>query len=308
MSIPNRMKDDAGRYALVDGIPFTMPVSTAGAQALMAAFYCNYEKAAALLPGNQLHPLRLFNGKAVFIVTVINYLHTTIGKHMEFGLALMVTRGAKPAPRVWPALFVDTYHTGQYLLDLPVSTEISVKVGRGIWGFPKHQANLDFTIHDDRVSAQYEENGQFAFRVEIDRPSTTNFPLNMGTTLYSRFRNMLVGSHIYYSGKAGMRLGKRAKGALYIGNSAKTSYMRDLSPEGKPFFTAFMPDLHGTLDDHVQSWFLTYADRPPKGAIDAKGSAYPVEDVDGLDSVTGLGLGDAWLSPPAIKDYARFKM
>ena len=33
-----------------------------------------------------------------------------------------------------------TSAVGQYVWDLPVSTEISVKGGKGIWGTPKHQA------------------------------------------------------------------------------------------------------------------------------------------------------------------------
>jgi hypothetical protein len=38
--------------------------------------------------------------------------------------------------------------TGQYIPDLPVSSEISVKGGKGIWGMPKHKSNLDFKITD----------------------------------------------------------------------------------------------------------------------------------------------------------------
>jgi hypothetical protein len=39
------------------------------------------------------------------------------------------------------------------------------------------------------------------------------------------------------------------------------------------------------LDDHFESWFLTY-DKPP------------AETPEGLESVVGLGYGRDWLEPP----------
>ena len=296
MSIPNRIKEYIGRYALVDGIPYAMPIQTAHSQAFMVGFYCDFAKAAALLPGNELHPLRLWNGKAVFIVTVVNYTNTTIGKYIEYRLAIAVTRGPRPATRILPAIFMDSYNTGQFLLDLPVSTEIAIKAGKGVWGFPKHHANLDFNVGDRMISSQYEADGEFAFRIEFERPSSTNFPLNIGAVNYSHFRNMLIASHNYFNSKAGLRLGKKALGNVYIGDSYRTAYMRDLKLESKPFFTLFMPDLNGILDDYVQSWFVTYPTPPSEG------------DSEGLESVIRLGQGQEWLEPPSITDYERFKI
>jgi len=72
--------------------------------------------------------------------------------------------------------------------------------------------------------------------------------------------------------------------------------MRDLKLESKPFFTLFMPDLNGILDDYVQSWFVTYPTPPSEG------------DSEGLESVIRLGQGQEWLGPPSITDYERFKI
>jgi hypothetical protein len=296
MGIPQRIKNYTGRYALVDDVPFTMPVATENSPALMAAFLCDYDKANKLLPGNELHPVKYFNGKAIFMVTVINYLHTNIGKYIEYSIALAVTRGAKPAPRMLPAVFMKAFNTGQFILELPVSTEISVKGGKGIWGMPKHKASLDFKITDTMVSAQYELNGDFAFRIEIEKPAKCNFPLNVGTVNYSHFRNMLMASNIYFNAKAGISLGKSAKGGLYIGDHKRTGYMRDLEIESKPLFTAFMPDAHGILDDHFECWFMTYEDKPDKVTP------------EGFASVINLGLNEDWPPAPSITDYEKYKI
>ncbi len=96
---PKRIKRYTGRYAFVDDIPYQMPVSARNSPALMAGFSCDREKANALLPGNEIHALKLPNGKATLLITVINYVDTSIGKYIEYSIAIGCTHGSKPAPR-----------------------------------------------------------------------------------------------------------------------------------------------------------------------------------------------------------------
>lgn len=295
MSVSKRIKDYEGRYAMVDGIPFKLPVGATKSPAIMAGFFCNYEKAKAILPGNELHPVKAF-GKAVFMVTVIDYRQTTIGKYIEYSIALAVTRGSKPAPAMLPAIMMKTYKTGQFILDLPVSSEISVKGGKGIWGMPKHKANLDFKITDSQVSSQYEKDGQFAFRIEIEKPRKTNFPINISAVNYSHFRNMLMASYIHFKTKAGIRLGKNATGRIFIGDHPRTRFLKDLQIQSKPFFTMYMPEANGILDDHFECWFMTYENQPEKVTP------------EGFESVFNLGLNEDWLPAPSITDYEKFKV
>jgi hypothetical protein len=295
MSVPKRIRDYEGRYAMVDGITFKLPVSATQSPALMAGFFCDYEQAKKMLPGNELHPVKVF-GKAVFMVTVIDYRHTTIGKYIEYSIALAVTRGSKPAPPLLPAMLMKTYKTGQFILDLPVSSEISVKGGKGIWGMPKHKANLDFIISDSQVSAQYEKDGQFAFRIEIDRPRKIIFPISIGSINYSHFRNMLMASYINFKSKAGIKLGKSATGRLFIGDHPRTKFLKDLQIQSKPFFTMYMPEANGILDDHFECWFMTYEEKPTQVTP------------EGFETVFNLGLNEDWLSAPSITDYEKFKI
>jgi hypothetical protein len=295
MSVPKRIKRYEGRYALVDNIPYKMPVNAHNSPALMAGFSCNYEKADALIPGNEIHALKLPNGKAALLVTVINYLDTSIGKYIEYSIAVACTHGAKPAPRLLSAILMKKYGTGQYILDLPVSSEISVKGGKGIWGMPKHKSNLNFEITDTVVSSQYEKDGQFAFRVEIDRPKSPSIKIKVGTTNYCRFRNMLMASYIYFDSKVGINLMKKARGRLFIGDHPNVAHLKDLEINGDPFFTMFMESANGILDDHFQCWFMTY-DHPPE--------TMP----EGLESIFHLGLSEDWLPAPSFTDYQKFRI
>lgn len=295
MGVPNRIKRYRDRHALVDGIPYVMPINCVDSPALFAGFQINADKAKNFLPGKELHPFRLWNGKGILLITVINYLETSIGKYIEFSIAIACTRGRKPAPPMLPGLFMNWYGTGQYVIDLPVSSEISVKGGKGIWGMPKHRANLDYKISDKVISSQYEKDKQFAMRIEIDRPSKVWIPFSIGATNYCKFRNMLMASYIYFKGKAGLNLFGSASARLYIGDHPKTAPLRDLEIDGNAFLTIYIPEANGILDDHLESWFLTY-DQPPDGMT------------EGMESVVDLGLDEEWLAPPSFTDYEKFKI
>ena len=292
---PKRIKRYKGKYALVDGISYEMPIFAKDSPALMAGFTCDWEKANALLPGNEIHAFRLPNGKAALLVTVINYVNTSIGKYIEYSIAIACTHGHKPAPRYMNALRSKHFGAGQYILDLPVSSEVSVKGGKGIWGMPKHQASLDFKVSEDMVSSQYEKDGQFAFRIEIERPKSSSLKLNVGTTNYCRFRNMLMASFIYFESKAGVNLFSKAKGSLFIGDHPNVAYLKELELSADPFFTMYMPKANGILDDHFDSWFMTY-DEPQ------------TEMPEGLESVCDLGNGEDWLEAPSCTDYEKYKI
>ena len=282
--IPRRIRRQAGRYALVDGIPFELPVNSEHTPALMALFSIDADKAKELIPGNEIYPFRLWR-RGVLAITVVDYQITDIGKYIEFSIALACTHGATPAPRLLPGLLMRHYGTGQFVYDLPVSTEISVKGGKGIWGMPKHQANLDFVITDETVSSQYDLDGQLAMKIEIQRPRRAWLPIRMGAVNYCAFRGLLMKSYIYFQGKTGFSLFKKGSATLTLGDHPRLRPLQNLDISPDPIFTAFFPDSRGVLDDHFEGWFVSAA-RPP------------TTKPEGLESVVNLGLSQEWLPPP----------
>jgi hypothetical protein len=282
---PRRIAQQAGRHALVDTIPFTMPVQGIKCSTLLAAFPVDPVKAAALLPGNELHPFLLWN-KGLLIVTVVDYRETNIGKYIEFSIALAVTHGAKPAPRLLPALLQGFFGTGQYVIDLPVSTEISVKGGKGIWGMPKHQANLNYVEGPRKISSQYDLDEQLGMYIEIERPGAVWLPVNTGAANYCAYRGMLFKSTIYFNGKAGFSLFNKTAAKIVIGDVPRLQVLKEIGLEPEPVMTLYLPEVTGILDDHFESWFVSTPEPP----------AIPPE---GFESVIGLGQGQAWLPPPS---------
>jgi hypothetical protein len=286
--VPRRQERLRGQHALADGIKYVMPVNSDDSPVLMAAFPINKKAAAAALPGTEMRPFSL-GGKGLLVVTVVNYKSTDIGKYIEYSLAIAITHGSRPAPPILPLIFQKTFKLGQFVVDLPVSSEVSVKGGKGIWGMPKHQANLDFVVTDSTVSAQYDKDGRLGCYIEIERPEPLGLPLKLAASNYCVFRNMLWKSDIYFEAIGDIALGAQAKARLILGDAPGVKPLKNLQVESKPVFTAWLPQAHGVLDDHYEAWFLT---------APTESDAAALRGGDMLDSVVNLGQGQEWLAPP----------
>jgi hypothetical protein len=281
---PFRIEREKGRYALVDGIPFTMPVGATAAAALVAAFPIDAEKARTLIGSHEVHPLKLWN-KGLLVLTVVDYRQTTIGKYIEYSIGIACTHGRRPAPRLLPLLFSGIFGTGGWVIDMPVSTQISVKGGKGIWGMPKHQASLNFIESDEIVSSQYDDNGKLALYIEIKRPRRIWMPVSIGATGYSSFRGLMTRSTIYFKGMAGISLFNKGSGLLVVGDAPRLGALNSIGLEPYPVITMYLPHVVGTLDDHFETWFVS-------------DKIQPTVTPEGLESVVGLPLSKQWLPPP----------
>ena len=283
MLYPHRVRWSDGRFANVDGIPFEMPVGTHDTPALFAGFPIDAGRARAVLPGRELHPCRI-GDRGVLIVAVVNYLHTTIGRYVEFCIGILCTRGRSPAPPFLPLALQRVFGTGVYIYDLPVSTEISVKGGLGIWGMPKRRASLDFLIEERTVSSQYDLDGELVIRIDVPR-SEPRFPLFMRGVGYGDFRGMLTKSYIHLRGRVGLTLMTQSGVSLLLGDHPRIEPIRELDVDPRPIFTGFVPAMAGVLDDHVETWFQISDGPPGPPSV-------------GLKEVIDLGLGQEWLDPP----------
>ena len=108
----------------------------------------------------------------------------------------------------------------------------------------------------------------------------------MSAANFCQFRGMLWKSTIYFHGNIGAGVLGGGGADLLIGDSPRTSGLRELDISPRPLFTAFFPASAGILDDHFEGWFLSF-DEPP------------ATEPEGLKSVVDLGLSQAWLPPPS---------
>jgi len=170
--------------------------------------------------------------------------------------------------------------------DRPAREQRNICQGRqGYLGDAQHQANLDFVIGEDKISSQYDLDGQLALKIEIDRPKKTWMPMGLRGVNYCSFRGMLMKSVVYFKGKVGFTLFKKGAAKLTIGDHPRVQALKDLGISKEPISTVYIPEVNGVLDDHFECWFNTFEQRPN-------------EAPEGFESVIDLGLNQEWLDPP----------
>lgn len=126
------------------GYRFKSPFFIRDADVIGAFFLCDYQKARLLVaPPHQ--PVRLPFNKALFAVTCIEYKDTDIGPYNEVALSIVVRppdQGLLQNVKSLRSLIDGQFHA--YVLQLPVTTEISVAGGKGILNYPKFLADITF--------------------------------------------------------------------------------------------------------------------------------------------------------------------
>lgn len=122
-------------------------------------------------------------------------------------------------------------------------------------------------------------------RIEVKRPRFERLPLSMAASNYCAFRGMLMKSDVSFRSHAGFNVPLLRNARLEIGNHPRVQVLKGLDVSDRPLFSGFFPETRGVLDDHIESWFITY-ETPPTMAP------------EGMESVVGLGQGQTWLAPP----------
>jgi hypothetical protein len=96
---------------------------------------------------------------------------------------------------------------------------------------------------------------------------------------------MLMQSNIYFEGRIGFSLLRGGNARLLVGDHPRVKALHTLEISDKALMTVWFPSSAGVLDDHFESWFLSFAEPP-------------TSPPEGLESVAGLHLGQEWLAPP----------
>jgi acetoacetate decarboxylase len=127
------------RRMLSDGTECPLPIRYFDVQCLVATFLTDLDRATGLLKGTGLQPVSQADGKGIVLLYCIEYRITDIGPYNEVGLTIVATAPGDPIP-------------ANYVLDLPVTTEVARRIGREIWGYNKFLAAIDVRSNDKRFS------------------------------------------------------------------------------------------------------------------------------------------------------------
>jgi Acetoacetate decarboxylase (ADC) len=128
------------RPTLSDGSECPLPIRYFDAQYLVASFLTDPGRAAELLAGTGLQPVRQEDGHAIAVLFCGEYRNTDIGPYNEVGLTILSVAPGDPIPAI-------------YVQSLPVTTARANRAGHEIWGFNKFVAGIDITCEAKKFAA-----------------------------------------------------------------------------------------------------------------------------------------------------------
>lgn len=104
-----------------------------------------------LLKGTGLVPCRFFNGKCIVSMIFYNYQEVTIGPYDEVTITILVRPEMLPDPKIYITNLLkkkgESWNgIGAYVLEMPVTIPQARAAGRELWGFPKFETKIPFSL------------------------------------------------------------------------------------------------------------------------------------------------------------------
>ena len=119
-----------------------LPIKYRDGHVLSAIYLISSAKARGAIGSSKLHPLALPRNCGVAVLSLFDYLDTSIGPYREFSIGVLAT----PVPSL-PIVIVDALRgnapVGAWILALPVTSPLACEGGIEIFGYPKTVQRID---------------------------------------------------------------------------------------------------------------------------------------------------------------------
>jgi acetoacetate decarboxylase len=133
-----------------------LPLLYEDGTALLSFFHVEHDRAAEVLAGTSLAPVRFARGTAIAAVIACEHRVTSVGPHRELGTALAVVPRTVRAPML-PLLHMlrapARDDIGWHFVDFPVTTSIAQVAGREVWDLPRFTTEIDLDLDHDELVA-----------------------------------------------------------------------------------------------------------------------------------------------------------
>ena len=231
-----------GSTTLTDGSEAQMPLLTYRASTFAAFFTISAAKARALLPGDELQPVRITPRRALIAVQAMDYTDKNTDPYREFAFSIPVHRSRRAdIAGLSLARWQQLPGSGSYITHLAVDTEQARLIGLEILGFPKFIAEIELseTATEQIAEATLEGDSIFMFAVakaNKHKHQRRDFSIYSLSTLENKV------FHIPYQSEAtvGTTLGSRAA-RLHLGSHPVADELRDLDFSPAPLLALDIP-------------------------------------------------------------------
>lgn len=209
--------------------------------AFEALHLASYEAVRAVLPTDDLFPVRWFDGRAVVEVAAFRYHEVSgtdltdgepgrtlmVSPYGEVGVSALVTR--RPLPKGVPLLSPSMAGVGGFVLHLPVTTREARDGGVAIFGLPKFVADMDFTESPTARTVTVSEDGAEVLTLTV-RPGGPVVAIRALLNLYSVLDGRLLETTIktlgHRQGRVGHAAGELTLGTHPVGQALRSAHWR----------------------------------------------------------------------------------
>lgn len=160
-------------------------------------FFIPPERVDPLLKDTGLIPCRFFNGKSIVSLIFYNYRDVSIGAYEEVTITILVRPELLPDPKIYITNLLKKKGErwngiGAYVLEMPVSIPQARAAGRELWGFPKFETRIPFTLSGNRFEFGVRDPENEEWIVQVKGAHGFGFPMTgFDLVTLSNFRNKI---------------------------------------------------------------------------------------------------------------------
>ena len=224
---------------------FLLPITFHHADVFTAAFTISTRKLLKLLPTKQFTPMQTLPGRAVMMVSAMDYSESNLGAHGEASIAFPVMLNTISIP-ILSALFELRWPgSGLYVYYLTVTTETVCAARKEIWKYPCSVAEMDFTDRPGIHRVEVKEDGEKVFTFTVRKTGKRQVDTTDWRT-YSIKGDEILDTTIYIYGKRRVaRLAHTAE--LELGSHPVCDVIRELEPSAAPVMSSYYLSINAVL-------------------------------------------------------------
>ena len=235
---------------------FKFPTFFKGTENGLGIFLCSYEKLKKHMPNQNLDPVRMPGGRAVFAISCFKYMHIQeMQAYNEISFTVpVVTKGHLNIPFLTMAA-KNLSNIGYYVFSMPVNSEENNIRGNKIWGLPKFNTRIDISTNTDKMHTVLYD-GEQPY-IELTYPThghEKNFREDIN--VYSFLNTQFLKARVVYTGKykvnrhLGVALSKSASANsefIKINDTPRGKILKDLEIDSMPFETRYSNNVLSAL-------------------------------------------------------------
>lgn len=237
-----------GKSVTYNSATFDLPVLYFRDDFFGLYFACSYKKAMDIMPSDNLYPLMLPNGKAMFGICAYNYRDTTVGSYGEVPTGIPCVHNEKLSrfSSLMPLMKESNYPGFGFLVkDLPVTKVLARDAGRGEWGYAKFIADMRFRITPEYFGCIMDDSGSRILEIRVPRRGFTmrdDHPL----TTYSVKDHQLIRTVVRQTGVRHLSLNTK-DAFVSFGNHPMAESIKALELSPKPFVSFYYTERSSIL-------------------------------------------------------------